>query len=79
MTIVTDVTIPPGLWSGDQEAVIVSWLASDGAAVEADALIAEIMVEKIQYEIRAPTDGIITLIKQTDDIVAKGDVIARIA
>ncbi|MET3794077.1 lipoyl domain-containing protein [Aquamicrobium terrae] len=73
-----DVTIPADLWDGDQEAVITTWLAGDGAAVEADSLIAEIMVEKIQYEIRAPADGVITFIKQADDVVAKGDVIARI-
>jgi pyruvate/2-oxoglutarate dehydrogenase complex dihydrolipoamide acyltransferase (E2) component len=73
-----DVTIPSDLWDGDQEAVITSWLASDGATVDADSLIAEIMVEKIQHEIRAPVDGVITLVKQVDDVIAKGDVIARI-
>ena len=73
-----DVAVPTDLWDGDQEAVITTWLASDGAAVEADSLIAEIMVEKIQYEIKAPADGVITLVKQADEVVAKGDVIARI-
>ncbi|WP_206086553.1 lipoyl domain-containing protein [Ollibium composti] len=70
--------LPNDLWDGDQEAVITNWLASDGTAVEAGSLIAEIMVEKIQYEIHAPATGVITLVKQADDVVAKGDVIARI-
>ncbi|MGE0280576.1 MAG: biotin/lipoyl-containing protein [Rhizobiaceae bacterium] len=73
-----DVTVPTDLWDGDQEAVITNWLASDGATVEGDALIAEIMVEKIQHEIRAPAAGVINLVKQVDDVIAKGDVIARI-
>jgi pyruvate/2-oxoglutarate dehydrogenase complex dihydrolipoamide acyltransferase (E2) component len=73
-----DVTIPTDLWDEDKEGVITTWLADDGTTVDADALIAEVMVEKIQYEIRAPATGVITLVKRVDDVIAKGDVIARI-
>lgn len=75
----TEVKVPQDLWEDDSmEAVITNWLASDGAAVRKGALIAEIMVEKSQFEVTAPADGTLSITKQTDDIVRKGDVIGRI-
>lgn len=77
--MVTDVQVPQGLWQDDEmEAVITNWLASDGANLRKGALIAEIMVEKSQFEITAPADGVLTITKQVDDIVRKGDVIGQI-
>lgn len=75
----TDIVIPTDLWEEDTEAVITSWLASDGATVEKDALLAEIMTEKVQHEIEAPVAGTLTITKQVDDIVNKGDVIGTIS
>jgi pyruvate/2-oxoglutarate dehydrogenase complex dihydrolipoamide acyltransferase (E2) component len=74
----TEVKIPGDLWSEDAEAVITSWLAGDGSQVSAGSLIAEIMVEKAQHEIKAPADGVLKIARQVDDIVAKGDVIGII-
>ncbi|WP_282130131.1 lipoyl domain-containing protein [Roseobacter litoralis] len=75
----TEVKVPKDLWQDDgMEAVITNWLASDGANVRKGALIAEIMVEKSQFEITAPADGTLTITKQFDDIVRKGDVIGQI-
>jgi len=77
--MVTDVKVPQDFWQDDgMEAVITNWLASDGAKVRNGALIAEIMVEKSQFEITAPADGVLTIGKQVDDIVRKGDVIGKI-
>ena len=77
--MVTDVQVPQDLWQDDEmEAVITNWLASDGANLRKGALIAEIMVEKSQFEITAPADGVLTITKQVDDIVRKGDVIGQI-
>ena len=73
-----DVTIPTDLWDGDEQAVITTWLAADGARVGEGVLIAEIMVEKIQHEMRASVSGALAIVKQVDDIVSKGDVIATI-
>ena len=76
----TEVKVPQDLWLDDSmEAVITNWLASDGATVRKGALLAEIMVEKSQFEVSAPVDGVLTITKQTDDIVHKGDVIGQIA
>ncbi len=73
-----DVVIPSDLWEEDSQAVITTWLARDGAAVRAGDLLAEIMVEKVQFEIRAPKAGRLTVLRGADDIVSKGDVIARV-
>ena len=76
----TEVTVPQDLWEDDNmEAVITNWLASDGATVRKGALIAEVMVEKAQFEVVAPADGTLSITRQSDDIVRKGDVIGRIA
>ena len=48
------VNIPTNLWEEDSEAVITSWLVSDGGTVTEGQLVAEIMVEKVQHEVRAP-------------------------
>ncbi len=74
----TDVRIPDDLWEGDEETVITAWLVSDGAAVKEGALIAEIMTAKVQNEIHAPASGVLRILRQQDEVAAKGDVIARI-
>lgn len=74
----TDITIPNDLYDGDEESVITAWLASDGATVREGVRIAEIMTAKVQHEIEAPASGKLTILRQQDDVVAKGDVIGRI-
>lgn len=76
MTI--DVIVPANLWEEDSEAVITSWLASEGANVSENDVIAELMVEKIQYELLAPASGSLSITKDADEIVAKGDKVATI-
>ncbi|MFW1677054.1 biotin/lipoyl-containing protein [Pontibacter sp. JAM-7] len=74
----TDVIIPADLWEEDSEAVITSWLASDGGDVTEGDVIAELMVEKIQYELESPATGKLSISKDVDEVVAKGDQIASI-
>ncbi|MBU2581312.1 MAG: biotin/lipoyl-binding protein [Alphaproteobacteria bacterium] len=73
------VTIPTNLWEEDSEAVITSWLISDGASVSKGQLIAEIMVEKVQHEVRAPAAGKISISQPAEAVVAKGAEIGSIA
>jgi len=75
----SDIIIANDMWDGDEQAVVTNWFASDGATVTKDMLLAEIMVAKIQYEVRAPADGVLTIVSKVDDIVSKGDVVGRIA
>lgn len=74
-----DIVIPPDLWEEDREAVVTNWFAGDGARVRAGALIAEVMVEKAQYEIRAPADGRLGITKPVDAVVRKGEVIGTVS
>ncbi len=74
------VVIPENLWEphGDEEAVLVGWQAQDGALVEAGAVIAEIMVEKVTIDIEAPVSGRLVIVMPVDTPVHLGDVIAKI-
>jgi pyruvate/2-oxoglutarate dehydrogenase complex dihydrolipoamide acyltransferase (E2) component len=76
MTI--DIKIPSDLWDTDSEAVITSWFMSSGALVEKGTLVAEVMTEKIQFEIFASATGVLSITRLVDDIVKKGDVIGAI-
>jgi pyruvate/2-oxoglutarate dehydrogenase complex dihydrolipoamide acyltransferase (E2) component len=73
-----EITIPLNLWDTDSEAVITSWFMSDGARVEKGALVAEVMTEKIQFEIFASSSGTLSIKRIAEDIVKKGDVIGAI-
>ncbi|MEL7167370.1 MAG: biotin/lipoyl-containing protein [Pseudomonadota bacterium] len=75
----TDIIIPTDLWEEDEDAVITTWLISDGATVEEGALIAEIMTAKVQYEINAPASGIVSIKEVADAVVPKGVVIGTIS
>ena len=65
----TDIIIPADLWEEDSEGVITSWLVSDGAQVEAGTAIAEVMVEKAQFEVESQVSGTVELLKEEDDLV----------
>lgn len=73
------VKVPTDLWQGDDEAVLTSWLTSDGSWVNEGTLLAEIMVAKSQFEITAPGSGKIKLLRSVEDVLAKGDEIASIS
>ncbi len=73
-----DITIPTNLWDEDSEAVITSWLVSEGASVNEGDLIAEIMVEKVQHEVHAPASGTVSISQPVEAVVAKGGVIGKI-
>lgn len=75
---VTDTLVPTDLWEEENEAVITTWFVDNGAAVAKDELLAEIMVETAQHEIHSTADGALTIMKQVDEVVAKGDVIAKV-
>jgi len=75
----TGLVIPSDLWEEDEETVITAWLVNDGATVEKGALIAEIMTAKVQFEIRAPASGTVSITEPAEAVVAKGAVIGSIA
>lgn len=75
----TEIRVPDDLWEEDIEGVLLSWLLDAGDEVEAGDAVAEIMVEKVQYELMASAAGVLKPLKEIDDPVAKGDVIAELS
>jgi len=75
----TNITVPEGLWSGDEQAAsIVSWLYSDGARVKQGEIVAELAVEKATVEVVAPASGILRIAIEPDVPVGMGAVLATI-
>jgi pyruvate/2-oxoglutarate dehydrogenase complex dihydrolipoamide acyltransferase (E2) component len=74
----TDVTIPAALWDGDLEASISAWFYEDGDEVPANAVIAEIMVEKTSYELLAPASGTLRRLVAAEEPIVRGQRVARI-
>ena len=74
------VAVPEDLWEPhrDEEAVLVGWLAHDGAVVAEGVVIAEIMVDKVTIDVAAPASGRLTIVTPVDARVHLGDVIAKI-
>lgn len=72
------ILIPHDLWEEADDAVITAWLSSDGDVVEAGQVVAEIMVQKIQHDILSPAAGRLRILKETDEVVAKGEQIAEL-
>ncbi|MEH6649892.1 MAG: lipoyl domain-containing protein [Motiliproteus sp.] len=75
----TDIVIALDLWEEDEDAVITTWLASDGGLVEEGDAVAEVMVQKAQHEILASASGTLAIVKDADETVSKGDLIGRIS
>lgn len=67
----------PKMGESVAEATIIKWLKSEGDAVEADEPIVEIATDKVDSEVPAPEDGIITkILVNEDDVIQVGQPIA---
>lgn len=75
----SDVTIPADLWEEDAPGVISAWLFDNGDAVDAGDVLAEILVEKVTFELLAPASGTLTITTPEEEEVAKGAKVAEIA
>lgn len=76
----TEIRVPEGLWdvATVPEGVVITWFFDDGAAVDAGAVVAEIMVEKTQYQIEAPASGRLQIQAPVDSAVVPGSVIGML-
>jgi len=67
----------PKMGESVAEATIIKWLKSEGESVEADEPIVEIATDKVDSEVPAPEDGIITkILVSEDDVIEVGQPIA---
>ena len=72
-----DVTVPVDLWdSGD--GAISAWLYLDDDLVEAGTVLAEVMVEKVSFELLAPATGTLRILVPAENVITRGQVVARI-
>jgi pyruvate/2-oxoglutarate dehydrogenase complex dihydrolipoamide acyltransferase (E2) component len=75
----SDVLFPPlSEENPEAEGVLATWYVTDGAAVAADQLIAEVQVDKVSAEVLAPTAGTVRLLVEEEAAVKQGSAIARI-
>jgi len=75
-----EVTVPD-VWGEDKdkEGVIVNWFYAEGARVAAGTVIAEGMVEKVNFEIPAPAGGVLSrVLAPVDTPIKPGAAIAVI-
>lgn len=74
----TDITIAPDAWDEDIEGSLLTWIYDNGAEVKAGDIVAEITVEKLQIDIEAPANGVLSHTVQEGDLVSKGSIIGRL-
>ncbi|HSN92283.1 MAG TPA: lipoyl domain-containing protein [Anaeromyxobacteraceae bacterium] len=71
----------PDVWGEDksQEGVVVNWFFEPGAKVKEGDVIAEGMVEKVSFEIRAPASGVLArVLAPVDTPIRPGSPLAEI-
>lgn len=73
-----DIKVDPSLWNEDQEGVLVTWLFGQGSTVESGAVVAEVMLEKVEMEVVAPASGTLTILVEADGTVTGETVIGQI-
>ena len=73
-----EIVVPEDAWEGDTEGAVSVWFFEDGQAVQAGALIAELMFEKVAVELRAPVGGTLRIRTPAEVPVRRGDVLAVI-
>lgn len=68
----------PGLGESVTEARIANWVKTDGDAVVADDVVAELETDKATVELPAGSAGVLRIVKDRGQTVNVGDLIARI-
>ncbi|OGS51704.1 MAG: biotin attachment protein [Erythrobacter sp. RIFCSPHIGHO2_12_FULL_63_10] len=74
----SEIIVPTDLWDDDSLGVISTWLFEDGDAVSQGDIVAEVMNEKISFDIAAPASGTLAIDVPTESEVSQGDAIGRI-
>ncbi|WP_440989510.1 lipoyl domain-containing protein [Haloarchaeobius baliensis] len=76
---VTAESVWPDDAEADDEGVVVNWFAREGATVKADESLCECQLEKVSFDVLAPTGGeLVEIVKGEDDTITRGDTLAWI-
>lgn len=74
-----DINVPDGLWSEkDKTGSIVVWLYADGAHVNEGDVVAELMVEKVTFEIESPASGTLRIAVEAEVPVEMGALLGTV-
>jgi len=73
-----EVIVGKDLWDDDSPGVISAWLYEDGEAVSQGSVIAEVMNEKISFEIMAPAGGVLIIDAPAETEIELGQKIGSI-
>ncbi|HEY3730859.1 MAG TPA: biotin/lipoyl-containing protein [Steroidobacteraceae bacterium] len=73
-----DIVVPEELWGDSLEGVMLTWIYQDGATVQKDQVIGELMVEKAQLELHAPATGRLRILTAPETVVGRSHVLGRI-
>lgn len=74
----TEVLFPMMSSDPEDEGVVGTWFVLDGESVTAGQLVAEVQVDKVSADVEAPAAGTLHHVKAEGDVLAQGEVIARI-
>lgn len=74
----TPILIPATLWDDDSPGVISTWLFDDGETVSEGAVVAELMNEKVSFEVTAPATGRLSVEVPAEAEVALGQRIGAV-
>ncbi|MEM6681235.1 MAG: biotin/lipoyl-containing protein [Pseudomonadota bacterium] len=75
----TEIILNADLWDDDSMGVVASWLYASGDKVTQGEVIAEVMNEKVSFEIEAPATGILHITVEVEAEVSLGSSIGLIA
>lgn len=62
----------------EKTGVVATWFSRDGETVAAGQVIAELQVDKVSYDVEAPTAGVLRTLVAEEAEVAQGERIAVI-
>jgi len=63
----------------EEEGVVINWFVGEGQSVEAEAVICEIQIEKVDMDVVAPVAGVIDeIVRGEDDEFVIGDTLTWI-
>lgn len=72
------ITVPTDLWDDDSPGVITTWLFEDGDQVTEGAIVAEVMNEKVTFDIAAPAAGTLVIEAAAESEVLQGGTIGKV-
>jgi pyruvate/2-oxoglutarate dehydrogenase complex dihydrolipoamide acyltransferase (E2) component len=76
---VTPASVWPDDAEPDDEGVVVNWFPREGATVAAGESLCECQIEKVSFDVPAPTAGdLVEIVAGEDDTITRGDTLAWI-